>query len=160
MCWFVDLETMEGICMAFCGGSNTNPTCDAGYHCTISDSRPEILCLPTCHPLDPACPVEGSSCVPWLGSAFVCTQDASGDLGAYGEPCDTVDGCDPGLVCAAPDVVPGCAASGCCTEFCDLTDPQGAAGCGGAAEGQQCLPWFPEGTAPSGHDNVGICATP
>jgi hypothetical protein len=95
----------------------------------------------------------GHTCL-WGGESFICVLDASGEQGQYGDPCEYLNECDPGLICINPEYVPGCMANGCCTPWCDLTDPS----CPGAT--QQCLPWFEQGVAPPGYDTVGICGVP
>jgi hypothetical protein len=160
MCWDVDPETNMGTCVAFCTGTAADPMCeDPMTICSISNDGVLNLCLPSCDPLLQACP-EGQACYPIL-EEFACFPDAGGDLGAYGDPCEYLNVCDPGLYCSVPEAVPGCAGSlGCCTEFCDLTDPAGNDQCMGAAMGQECTPWFMEGQAPPGFENVGGCAIP
>jgi hypothetical protein len=85
-------------------------------------------------------------------------------MGAYGDPCEFINVCDPGLICLdAATVPPGqpCeGAAGCCTEICDLSDPAGDMQCAGAAEGQTCQPWYEEDSAPIGFEDVGVCALP
>jgi hypothetical protein len=158
MCFYVDPRTNMGTCVAFCGGDPTGTTCPPGTDCPITDSSVLILCLPLCHPLASDCAV--GLCAPMVAD-FHCVPNESGDAGAYGEPCAYVNACDPGLFCADAATVPGCAgASGCCSEFCDvtLTDPDSQ--CAGQAEGQECLPWYAEGDAPPGYENVGVCGIP
>lgn len=90
---------------------------------------------------------------------WVCAPDGSGATGAYGDPCDLVNGCDPGLVCLSaavqPPGLPCEGASGCCTELCDLGDPLGDAQCTGEAEGQTCEGWYAKPVA--GFEDVGVC---
>jgi hypothetical protein len=161
MCWDVDPETNMGTCVAFCTGSAADPMCeDPTTVCIIANEGVLALCLPGCDPLLQDC-VEGQACYP-VNEDFACAPDASGpDLGVYGDPCEYINACDPGLFCANPDVVPGCAgAAGCCSEFCDLTDAAGAMQCMGQGGGQDCTPWYAEGQAPPGYENVGACAIP
>jgi hypothetical protein len=117
------------------------------------------LCVPTCDPLVQDC-ADGDVCIPLIES-FVCMPDVSGEAGAYGEHCEYLNACDPGLFCANAAVVPGCAGSvGCCSEFCDLTADDPDAACSGQQGGQVCLPYFTEGSAPPQHEDVGVCAIP
>jgi hypothetical protein len=160
MCWNVDPETNLGVCVPFCMGSEANPICeDPSTTCTIANEGALILCLPNCDPLLQDCQ-EGEACYP-VGDTFVCGPDVSGEMGLFGEPCAFINVCDPGLFCAGPDIVPDCqGASGCCSSFCDTSDPEASANCPGAAGGQECTPWFDEGQAPPGLENVGACAIP
>jgi hypothetical protein len=161
MCWNVDVDTGEGVCAAFCQGSETQPVCDdPTTSCVIANDGVLTLCLPECDPLLQDCP-DGQACYPG-DAAFVCVPDASGpDLGAYGDPCAFTNACDPGLLCAGAAAVPGCTDSAqCCTEFCDLgeADPDGM--CQGQADGQACLSLYEEGQAPPGSEDFGFCAIP
>ncbi|MBC8067400.1 MAG: ribulose phosphate epimerase [Deltaproteobacteria bacterium] len=159
MCWNVDENNM-GTCVPFCMGTEANPVCeDPNTTCSIANEGTLILCLPNCDPLLQDCE-EGGACYP-VDDAFVCGPDASADMGLYGEPCEFINVCDPGLFCANADVVPDCgASSGCCSAFCDLSDPDASANCPGAAGGQECTPWYEEGQAPPGFDDIGACAIP
>lgn len=160
MCYYVDPETNMGICVGFCQGNAANPVCDPGYVCTINNDGVLILCRPECDPLLQDC-MEGVACLPAAGSDhFTCIVDASGEMGAAGDPCEFINSCDPGLFCGDATAVPNCAgSSGCCTEFCDLSDPMAAAQCS-LGGGQECVPWYEEGQAPPGLENVGACALP
>lgn len=115
---------------------------------------------PSCHPLQQDCP-EGEACYP-IDGVWQCAPDASGDTGAYGDPCDADDACDPGLACLNPNALPPglpCeAAAGCCTVLCDFSDPAASLTCPSAKAGQLCLPWYPEGEAPRGYEDVGACS--
>ena len=112
-----------------------------------------------CEPLAQDCP-RGQGCFP-VDRGWVCAPDASGSSGQYGDTCEFINVCDPGLVCIASWAVPGCeGALGCCSEICDLNDPAGDGQCSGASAGQVCLQWYPDGAAPAGYENVGICAIP
>ncbi|MCA9705596.1 MAG: hypothetical protein KDK70_07105 [Myxococcales bacterium] len=118
-------------------------------------------CEVPCDPLQPDACGDGNACVPTSHPDFLCVPDASAELGDYGDPCEYINGCDPGLFCANPASVPapGCdQALGCCTPFCDLTQPNT---CPGALEGQECLPWYEDpANAPAGFEDVGGCSLP
>jgi len=159
MCWDVDPESNMGTCTAFCSGSEANPVCeDPTTECVIANEGVLILCLPGCDPLVQDC-MEGNACYP-SSDTFVCGPDASGEDGLFGDVCEFVNVCDPGLFCANPELVPNCAGTGCCSSFCDVSDPEASAACPGAAGGQECVPWFEEGQAPPGFENVGACGIP
>lgn len=153
MCWDVDPATNIGTCIAFCMGSEANPTCPLpGTHCVGRDLQ---LCIPECCPLEQDCDA-GQGCYP-QDEAFFCAPDASGDAGSFGDGCEFINVCDPGLFCAGPDQVLGCAeAIGCCTPFCAL----GSAQCAAEHPGMECVPWFEEGQAPPGFEHTGGCIVP
>ncbi|MCA9689461.1 MAG: hypothetical protein KC636_07610 [Myxococcales bacterium] len=155
MCWDVNPDTTEGYCIALCSGGLDNPICPAMSYCVITDDGILTPCLPTCDPLlgAEACPEE-KVCIPSpSGDTLVCASQ-QGAIGP-GDACEFVNVCDDGLVCAGSQYVPGCDlnASGCCTPFCDLLDPDCA-----AVPGAECVPWFTE--APPGYEDLGVCTTP
>lgn len=156
MCYYVDSEVGEGICVGFCDGTPQAPTCDTDFICTIVNDGVLTLCRPECDPLLQNC--EGSAaCLPASGTdGFTCIIDASGeDAGGFGDPCEFINACDPGLYCAGAEFVPGCVgATGCCTDFCDLMGDD----C--ISPGTECVPYFAEGAAPPGLENVGACGIP
>jgi hypothetical protein len=157
MCWYVDPARLTGECVPFCQGSESNLQCDEGRWCRISASAVLLLCLEKCHPFDAPCG-PGKLCT-WHGSWFTCFPDASGDDGAYGDHCEYLNACAAGLFCAAAHAVPGCqGAQGCCSEYCDLSDPTFE--CAGADGGQVCLSWYEDGQAPEGFETLGLCAIP
>lgn len=151
-CWNIDGKTLEGECIAFCLGDESNPTCeDPGTTCVLTAEGPP-LCYRTCNPLAPECePDEG--CYP-RNEDWLCTP--IGLEAGYGEPCEFINGCAPGLICLGANLVAGCeeGASGCCTDPCPLDDPM----CQGAAEGAVCQPWYEE--PPEGYENLGVCVLP
>jgi hypothetical protein len=161
MCYYVDPETNQGICVGFCMGTQAAPVCNPGFICSIVNSGVLILCRPDCDPLAQDCDF-GASCLQATGSdGFTCIIDASGDGGAAGDPCEYINACNAGLFCASAAVVPNCqAASGCCTEFCDLDDPDPASYCSASGQGAECIPWFDEGTSPPDYTHVGACVLP
>jgi hypothetical protein len=160
MCYYVDPESNVGTCIGFCDGTPNEPTCDAGSICTIVNDGVLTLCRPECDPLLQDC-LGTAACLQATGSlGFTCIVDASGEAGAAGDPCEYINSCDPGLYCGAAATVPNCTgATGCCSEFCDLTadDPVAACSLGG---GQDCVAWFEEGTSPPNLTHVGVCAIP
>lgn len=160
ICWDVDPATGEGECMPFCMGTQANLLCeDPDRICEWMGHVP--LCTPFCDPLLQDCPA-GEGCYPI--EPWTCAPDDSGDLGAYGDPCDFINRCDPGLVClnggAVPPGLPCEGTSGCCTELCDVEDEAGDLQCTGVAEGQTCQAWYGERYAPPGFERVGACALP
>jgi hypothetical protein len=161
MCWAVDPETNTGTCVAFCSGTEASPNCDdPGTTCSITNSGTLILCLPACDPLQQDCD-DGQACYP-VSAEFICAPNAAAaDGGNYGDPCEFLNVCNPGLFCAAAAGVPNCqGAQGCCSEFCTLGDPDGDAQCQGSGGGQQCTAYFEEGQAPPDYIDVGVCVIP
>lgn len=158
MCWNVDEENV-GACVSLCQGSPDATLCDNPADvCIVANDGALPLCLPQCDPLL-GC-ADGEGCYPGA-DGFVCVPDASGpDLGGYGDACEYANACDPGLFCGASTIVPGCDGTGCCTDYCDLSDAEPSAGCGGVAGGQECVSAFDEGQAQPGLEDVGVCAIP
>jgi hypothetical protein len=159
MCWHVDPDTLEGVCVAFCTGTEQDPVCDdPSLRCNICNDGVLILCLPHCDPLLQDCP-DGEGCY-WVADKFVCSPDISGpDAGSAGDPCEYSSACDPGLQCFDAQYVPGCAGpAGCCAPYCDVNVPS----CNAAA-GEECLPWWEEEdqapTCPN-LQRVGLCIVP
>ena len=154
MCWDVDKETGEGVCIAFCDGtSGEDASCDPGFHCNLTSEGLLILCFPECDPLLQDCAGD-ELCIP-NSETFTCVLDASGDAGLYGDPCEYANACKPGLYCLNPEYVDGCQAAGCCTPFCDTSKENMCPG-----DTQECIPWYDEGMAPPGKELIGICGVP
>jgi len=155
LCWLLDPDG-NGTCTPMCKGSPAAPSCGSGLVCDVTNGGLLPLCLSTCNPLAPTCPI-GQACMPSMAELFVCDGDVSGDAGFYGDPCEFLNVCDPGLLCTTSTNVPGCDAPGCCTEFCDLSLAQSMPNaCSGAPE-QECLPFYDTGAAPPGLEDVGLC---
>ena len=153
MCWDVDPETNEGVCIELCSCTEENPVCNTpNTVCSISNDGVLPLCLPVCNPLDPASCGEGEGCYA-SGDFFQCAPDASGGAGA-GEQCMFVNGCEAGSACVTGAAVPGCAGAFCCSDLCNPADGDTA-----CLEGQSCLPWYDAGAAPDEClGEVGVCA--
>ncbi len=149
MCWDVDSETNTGVCRAFCSGSEVDPACQPDHWCTLTAEGVLTICLPTCDPLGQDCPPE-QGCY-GIGDTFTCAPDASGKAGEFGDPCEFINACSPGLSCLSPDSFPGCKSTSCCTEYCDITsaDP--------CPDGFGCEAVFAPGEAPPGDENIGLC---
>lgn len=107
--------------------------------------------LVACDPLVQDCP-RGEACYV-AGDAFGCRTDASGASGGQADGCGAANECDPGLLCVAGDVVGSCVGAQCCSTLCDLAAPECPAG------SPTCSPWFKDGAAPAGLDEVGVCST-
>jgi hypothetical protein len=156
MCWDVDPETNEGTCVDLCSGSESEPFCPNPS--TICAGRGPFLCLPTCCPIEQDCP-EGQACYP-INDTFSCAPDASGEQGGYGDPCEFINVCDPGMLCLGastlPPGLPCEGAAGCCTAFCE-TD---TTSCSLLDPALECASWYDEGTAPPGLELIGACVLP
>lgn len=158
------LETMdlEGECRGLC--LNDDPANDdhTTYACEDPSATPTLLfqnffctCETHCNPLADDC---GDGRVCTFLEQFVCVADGSGDTGAAGDPCGGYAECDSGNLCMISEVIPGCENPiGCCSPFCDVTQPNA---CPGAAEGEICHPWYPPGEAPRGLEHIGMCRLP
>jgi hypothetical protein len=159
MCWDVKPDTMMGTCVAQCTGSEAAPMCGQETSCFVSNDGVLNLCLPLCDPLAQDCANE-NLCIPnpQNNEVFTCVLDASGDEGQTFDPCEFVNACDKGFLCANVALGTECmvAAKGCCLPFCDTADDPVM--CPGA--GQECIPWYEMGTAPPGFEQVGICGIP
>jgi hypothetical protein len=159
ICWYVDLDTLEGTCVALCNGNVDAPDCShvPGTSCMIDNDGLINLCLPPCDPLAQDCPLD-ETCIPAPKDhdVFVCAIDASGDEGQAFDPCAWANVCDLGLYCGEPEAASECDPDepGCCLAFCDIDDPL----CPGVD--QQCVPWFEPGAAPMGLEKLGGCALP
>ncbi|MCY0985540.1 hypothetical protein OV203_00255 [Nannocystis sp. ILAH1] len=157
-CFNVDPDTLQGTCLAMCTGSPDKPGCEQpDATCSLSGDGVLILCLPNCDPLAPDCN-PGDTCIPHPhGEGFTCVIDAGGDEGQLFGPCEYVNFCDPGLLCIEAKFAAECDqdAIGCCLPYCDLTAPPS---CPGA--GQECTPYFEQGQAPAGHEDLGLCLLP
>ena len=156
MCWDTDAEN-KGYCVQLCTGSAEAPVCEeSGFICAVVNKGVLNLCLPGCDPLQQDCPMDDDLCIP-ADSGFLCVLDASGEEGQVNDPCMYANACDKGLYCIGAANAMECdqAADGCCQPFCDLTEANMCEG-----SGQSCVPWYEDGTAPPGYENVGICAIP
>lgn len=161
MCWYVDAETNEGICVPFCIGDLANPVCpDRCDYCTVTGDGLLTICLDGCDPITQNC-AEGQACYP-VSDEFACALDASPEGAGIGTPCEFINVCPPGLGCINGALVPGCEmeSSGCCAPFCPVG---GADPCPGLLPGTECTPWYEEGNEPPGTCGAappGICVAP
>ncbi len=156
VCWNIDADTGVGTCVGLCGWAADYVCADLGATCVYCQDCAMGLCLPGCDPLAQDCN-GGDLCIPdAFGDKFICVLDASPDTGQAFDPCEFVNTCDPGLMCADPAFAKECdpMAAGCCLPFCDLTMPT----CPG--DGLTCVPWFEPGMAPPALENVGLCRLP
>ena len=76
MCWDVDEETHQGICVELCTGSEAAPICsnESDFHCAVFYEGVLNLCLPRCDPLAQDCAGD-DLCIP-IDDTFICVFDA------------------------------------------------------------------------------------
>ncbi|HWB78098.1 MAG TPA: hypothetical protein VG755_24205 [Nannocystaceae bacterium] len=121
MCWGVDAQTGLGTCAAFCTGIPDDPVCEGDAQCFIGYEGAIALCMPSCDPALPMCPL-GATCVQGDDDRFSCIP-ATLVPTSYGDPCNAVQGCGSGLTCVEPSANPSCGEAPCCTALCDLSAP-------------------------------------
>lgn len=150
MCWFLD-EMGKGLCFSMCSGVPRAPTCpDVFQTCYVDGSGYYHLCT-GCNPLSPVCP-SGYFCAPsgeFEGEGFECAFGQPGSL-MTGEPCQSYQDCSPGAFCDFFAKAPQCKDIPCCTEFCDVSNPQ----C--VSPGDECIPYFAD-DPPAPLGEVGLC---
>jgi hypothetical protein len=152
MCWYD-----PGTCIAHCTGTPDAPICPNDGACTLPQDAYLSLCIPDCDPLLQDCNWE-QVCYAF-SEGFACAPDASGDMGEANAPCEFINVCDEGLLCADPAFVgAGCPPDslGCCTPFCAF--PNGPC----PNPDQQCIQWFDPATLPEGDSKlaIGSCGVP
>jgi hypothetical protein len=152
-CWDVmDVDGMAvGVCTPFCMGTADDPICGPGTSCLIANDGSINLCIATCDPLLQDCNA-GLACF-WANNGFNCiftTQDIP-----LGEPCGFINDCAAGLGCLTAEVLPNCNGSACCGSWCSVSE---MAPC--PTMGTECSPFFEEGMAPPGYEDVGVCIIP
>jgi hypothetical protein len=155
VCWNVeDVDGQPiGTCHPFCMGSPEDPICPVGSFCSLNGDGTIVLCLSTCDPLLQDC-ADGMGCY-WGSDKFVCAF-TNMDL-PPGAACSFINDCDRGLMCVPAEVIPDCLGASCCTPFCELM--LGDAQCD-AVPGTSCVPFWEEGFAPEGYEQLGICVVP
>lgn len=158
MCWAVDPDSNQGVCVPGC--DPRNDTCEAPQYCAWLSDESFTMCITPCHPLDPAgCPV-GEACRWLIGNdAFVCLPEIGGEVWRSGRTCGMEDAtCLPGEACIPAESLVGCDDSECCSPWCDTGDPMSDALCDAMQPGHACLTWWEKGSAPPGYEGVGVCA--
>jgi hypothetical protein len=154
VCWDVDPDTGEGTCRALCTGTELDHECAAGTACLLAE-RFFNVCVPACNPLSPRCPA-GQACF-GVSDGFACVDEATelviGNCVANGS-------CPPSFVCRHASELADCQQNSCCTPVCNLDDPDASADCPGFDAGDLCTPYYDDGQAPTGQQNVGLCALP
>jgi hypothetical protein len=156
MCWGLDMDGV-GTCVALCSGSPDAPLCEYGF-CTIASGGALSLCLANCDPLLQDCHHPGEVCYP-VAEGFSCAPDDLGEEGQANDPCEFINSCDKGLMCAdAAFVGAGCmpGVTGCCTPFCKFPDGP----C--PNPDQQCVQYFDPAQLPDNDPwlDIGVCGVP
>ncbi len=144
----------DGVCGQYCVVDD-NTTCDTGGECLTFNDGALPICQTECDPLIQDCP-SPQGCFA-ASDKFVCANPNLDQGGTQGDPCHTIQSCQPGNVCTSADFVDGCSDTACCSPWCDLTDASTHAACQGAEE---CTAWYADGEAPPGHEDVGACSIP
>jgi hypothetical protein len=151
-CW--DVQDVDGeaigTCAAFCTGTPDDPECSGGDQCLEWNCDCIYLCTASCDPLLQGCG-EGLACY-WGSNGFNCiftTQDVP-----PGEPCGFINDCVEGSSCIDTDALPNCGGSACCSPWCELGAGDGPCE---VVPGTTCVPFFEQGLAPLGHEDVGVC---
>ncbi len=163
MCLDIDGDG-TGVCQQMCGGEPEDPKCDdAEEECFIYYSGVP-LCFSTCDPLIQNCPSD-KGCYPDAiaegGTGFLCMPTV-GDNG-LGDYCWLLSACNPGMICATPNVLPNCHGdaddAGCCTDLCDITEPDA---CSEIHPDLECVSWYYGDLQPPSQElqNVGACVIP
>lgn len=142
---------MLGTCHAFCLGTADDPECPDAQLCEFADQGTVALCVDQCSPLLQDCEAP-QSCY-WDDTGFHCL--ASGEV-PIGEPCDSANDCPPGNQCVEGSLLPSCAGEACCTGFCEVGLDENLC----LIPGSACVPFFEEGAAPEGLEQVGLCLSP
>jgi len=153
ICLLSDEEGFGGTCTEFCDSNMGCPK--SGNDCEVYNDGSLPICLGTCDPLVQDCP-EGQGCYRGgSGDQFVCFK-VTGES-AHGEECGYINQCLAGYNCSGAGAVEGCPpeAAGCCSSFCDLSDPEPDAVCVGT---EQCVQFLDP--APPQYMDVGVCVIP
>lgn len=123
VCWAPD-EKSQGTCVELCTCGPDQPVCEAGRRCFQTNDDVIALCPDPCDPLAPDCG-DRQVCVltvaPNGGTVTACVPSLK-RAGSQGDSCDALNGCSPGLMCAAADIA-GCGGASCCLSICDPEDP-------------------------------------
>ena len=144
-------STGMGVCLEYCVVGDDS-TCENGGTCNGFNDGALPMCQEACDPLIQDCtPPQGCFAA---FDGFVCANPNLDEGGGDGDPCYTIQSCQPGLVCVSADFLDGCNDTACCTPWCDLNEPDPCTG------SESCEAWYAMGEAPPGHDDVGACTIP
>jgi hypothetical protein len=109
-------HTGTGSCLEYC---SPGIPCVFGGQCFGFNDGALPVCEVLCDPILQDCPA-GQGCYAAFDN-FVCAMPGVGDgLGNDGDPCATIQGCNPGLICRGGTA--GCDMDGsCCTPVCEIS---------------------------------------
>ncbi len=141
-------HTGMGTCLEYC---SPGIPCEFGGECFAFNDGVLPVCEVTCDPLLQDCP-PGQGCYAAFDN-FVCAQPGAPEgLGNDGDPCNTIQSCNPGLICRSGTA--GCPMDGaCCTPVCEIGGPDI---CPDPSE--ECVQALDD--PPPGLMNVGYCGVP
>ncbi|MCX4245871.1 hypothetical protein [Paraliomyxa miuraensis] len=142
-------HTGMGTCLEYC---SVEVPCENGGECFPFNDGVLPVCEVLCDPILQDCPA-GQGCYAAFDN-FVCAMPgAPAGQGGDGDPCYTIQSCDPGLICRGGTA--GCPMDGaCCTPVCELSGPPDQ--CTDPAE--DCVPALDD--PPPGLQDVGYCGVP
>jgi hypothetical protein len=142
-------HTGAGTCLEYC---SPGVPCMFGGECFAFNDGVLPVCEVLCDPILQDCPA-GQGCYAAFDN-FVCAMPGAAEgLGNDGDPCNTVQSCNPGLICRGGTA--GCDMDGaCCTPICEVSGPP-----------EQCLDPSEDciialDDPPPGLMDVGYCGVP
>ncbi|EDM77707.1 hypothetical protein PPSIR1_38621 [Plesiocystis pacifica SIR-1] len=142
-----------GTCTPFCLGDAEMAECPEGYACQISAEGPAV-CIDTCDPLLQNCPPL-EACY-WTNTQFACLP--GGGVPLNNVPCMFTNDCMGGSLCLTGELFNLCEGANCCAEYCSIAGGDGP--CTEEEDAHVCVPFFEEGRAPEGWEDVGVCILP
>jgi hypothetical protein len=164
MCLDIDGDG-EGVCQQMCSGSEEMPVCPQMDEVCFIYYSGVPLCFRECDPLVQDCQ-DDKGCYPDAiaegGTGFLCMPTVGDN--ALGDYCWLLSACNPGMICATPNLLPECYGdaddAGCCTDLCDITEEPDS--CKDIHPDLECVAWYHQGAPPPSADlqNVGACVLP
>jgi len=142
-------NTGPGTCLEYCSPGNE---CVYGGECFPFNDGALPVCEVLCDPILQDCP-EGQGCYAAFDN-FVCAMPGAPEgQGNDGDPCNTIQSCNPGLICRGGTA--GCPMDGaCCTPVCEVSGP--AEQCADPSE--DCIQALDD--PPPNLQDVGYCGVP
>jgi hypothetical protein len=142
---------MLGTCHAFCEGTPDDPECPDEELCEIAEDGTVALCVDQCNPLLQDCE-QPLGCY-WEDTGFHCLPGGEWPIE---DPCSDVNDCPAGHMCVEASLLPICVGDACCTGICELGLDDNLC----LIPGSECVPFFEQGAAPEGLEQVGLCLSP